>query len=207
MKIDIKDEKRLKELAKEFNLSPAKFLNNIVDGLSFPPGFKDEARKSSLKTAVHRALWGSYYARKLEEEVYAILGKHDYHIDDGEIDLEKRTCWFNMYFSSDEKLIDLDSIHFQLNEGSSALVAAQRTIDEISSWDKIEEAQSAVTEAAGDHFSDSRDLDIEFHEIDENSIAIEITIEDEDVVYLPKLKEINKAMDEIEYKFRKVLSS
>lgn len=112
-----------------------------------------------------------------------------------------------MYFSSDEKLIDLDSVHFQLNEGSSALVTAQRTIDEISSWDKIEEAQSAVTEAVGDYFSDSRDLDIEFHEIDENSIAIEITIEDEDVVYLPKLKEINKAMDEIEYKFRKVLSS
>jgi len=197
---------KIEELSEEFNQDPKSFVIDLFECLSFPPGFKEEARKSSFKTALSRALHGSLFARKLEEEVYAILGKHDYHIDDGEIDLENRTCWFRMYFSDDEKKIDLTSLHFELEEGSSAIILLERILEDFSNWENFEAAQAAAKEETQNHFDDPRELELEFSEgYDDNSVDMMLTIEDEEVSYLPKLTEINKAMDEMEYKFRKAL--
>jgi len=66
-----------------------------------------------------------------EEEIYSILGKYDYHLEDGGIDFENRSCWFRMYFTGDEKKIDLDSVHFQINDGGGALVTVERTLEDI----------------------------------------------------------------------------
>jgi len=203
--IKIKDTKKLKELAKEFHLAPAKFLNDVVDDLSFPPGFKEEARKYSFKTVLHRALWSSYYAKKLEEEVYSILGKYDYHIEDGEIDLKERTFWFRMYFTTDEKIMDMDAVHIQFDAGR-ALVSVERTLDELSDLDRLNEAEQKANEELEGHFGDAEEVDFEFQEpFDGNSVTMELTIADSDYHYLPDLKEINDVLDKLEYIIRKSL--
>lgn len=205
MNIKIKNVKKIKELAKEFHRSPAAFLNDVVEGLSFPPGFKEEVRKYSFETVIHRALRSSFYAKKLEEEVYSILGKYDYHIEDGEIDLKERTFWFRMYFTTDEKIIDMDAVHIQFDTGR-ALVSVERILDELPTIDKLEEAEESVNDELEGHFGDVRAVEFEFHEpIDKNSVTMELTIEDGDYRYLPNLKEINDVLDELEYIIRKTM--
>ena len=209
MDIEIHDEKKLKELADEFGEKPEDFLNNVVEGLSFPPGFKNESIKSSFSTALHRALWGSYNSAKLEEAIYEILGKYDYHIDDGDIDFETRTCWFHMYFTENEKKLDLDEVHFQLNDGSSALVLVTKTLEGISDWKNLESAQAAASEDMFQYLDDPREIELEFGDMYDHDgkeyLTITLTVEDEDVSYLPKLDELDNTLHEIEHKFRKAL--
>lgn len=203
--VKIKDTKKLKELAKEFHLTPSKFLNDVVESLSFPPGFKDEARKYAFKTVLHRALWSSYYAKMLEEEVYGILGKYDYHIEDGGIDLKERTFWFRMYFTTDEKIIDMDAVHIQFDTGR-ALVAVERTLEELPNLNMLDEAEGKANEELEEYFGDVEEVTFEFQEpVDENSVTMELTITDSDYHYLPDLKEINEVLDKIEYIIRKSL--
>ncbi len=205
MDIKIKDTKRLKELAKEFHRTPATFINDIIDGFSYPPGFKEEAQKHSFKTVLHRALWSSYYGKMLEEEVYSILGKYDYHIEDGEIDLKERTFWFRMYLTTDEKKIDMDAVHIQFDTGR-ALVAVERTLEEIPNLDRLDEAEQKVREELDGEFGDAEEVDFEFHDpLVENSVTMELTISDSDYHYLPDLKEINDVLDKLEYITRKNL--
>jgi len=185
-------------------MSPTIFLNTVIENFVAPPGFMNEAKKSSFGTALHRALWGSYYARMIEEEIYSILGKHDYHIEDGEINFKNRSCWFSMYFTADEKIIDLDSVHFQLNDGGGALVTVERTIDEIyyNDEDKLDDAESRALEILQSEFDALHD-NFHFHDpIEENELTMELRIDEENVSYLPKLKELNDVMNKIEYVVR-----
>ncbi len=209
MNIKINDEKKLRELSGEFGQKPEDFLNAVVDGLSFPPGFKNESIKSSFSTALHRALWGSYNSAKLEEAIYEILGRYDYHIDDGEIDFETRTCWFHMYFTDNEKKLDLDEVHFQLNEGSSALVSATKTLEGISDWKNLESAQGAASEDMFQYLDDPLEIQLEFQDVYEHDgkeyLPMVLTVEEEEVSYLPKLDAVDNVLHEIEHKFRKAL--
>jgi len=178
--VKIRDEEKLKKLADEFGQEPEDFINNVVSGLSLPPGFKNESIKSSFATALHRALWGSYNSAKLEESIYEILGRYDYHIDDGEIDFETQTCWFHMYFTDNEKKLDLDEVHFQLNEGSSAQVSVTKTIEGISEWKNIESAQAIASEDLWQYLNDPRNIELEFHDVYEHDgkyfLPMELTV-------------------------------
>ncbi|MDE1764946.1 MAG: hypothetical protein KGI27_01595 [Thaumarchaeota archaeon] len=186
-------------------MTPTTFINDVIEGFSYPPGFKEEAQKHSFKTVLHRALWSSYYGKMLEEEVYSILGKYDYHIEDGGIDLKERTFWFRMYLTTDEKKIDMDAVHIQFNTGSS-LVSVERTLEEVSNLDKLDDAEASVREELEGSFGDAEQVEFEFQEpLDENSITMELTISDADYHYLPDLKEINDVLDKLEYIVRKSL--
>ena len=207
MDIKIKEPKKLKELAKEFHRTPTSFINDIIEGFAYPPGFKEEVRKNSFRFAFARALWRSYYGQKLEEEIYEVLGKYDYHIEDGEIDLQKRTCWFSLAFSADEKHVDLDSVHVQLDEGSAALVTVTRTIDQVSlDGKKLKAAEKVAWEELSGEFSDAPNVEFEFWDpMSDNEITMELRVDEEHFSYLPKLKELNEVMDKIEYTVRKIL--
>jgi hypothetical protein len=141
----------------------------------------------------------------LEEEVYSILGKYDYHIEDGEIDLKERTFWFKMYFTTDEKKIDMDAVHIQFDTGR-VLVAVERTLDEVSNLDSLDEADQKVREELDGEFGNAEEVEFEFQDpLDENSVTMELTISNSDYHYLPDLKEINDVLDKLEYIIRKSL--
>lgn len=209
MNIKINDEKRLKELADEFGEKPEDFLNNVVKGLHFRPEFKNESIKSSFSTALHRALCGSYNTTKLEQSIYEILGRYDYHIDDWEIDFKTRTCWFHMYFTDNKKKLDLDEVHFQLNEGSGALVFVKKSIEVVSDWKNLESACAAASKDLSQYLDGPSESWLEFDEIYDHEgkkyLPMILTVKDGDISYIPKLDALDNALHKIEPKFRKAL--
>jgi len=209
MKIDIRDEEKLKKLEDEFHESPEDIINYMLDSFN-EYQFLEIARKSSLKTALYRHSGNLMIVKGLEYEIYEIFGEYDYHIDDCGFDFVNKTFWFLMYVSGDEKKIDLDEMHFQLNEGSSVQVSVKKSIEGISNWEKLDKAIDNAKVELSNHFTDNENTRIEFMDImddEDDYIEMEITIGDTDIGYLPKLDECDRVMTEIEHSFRKALES
>ncbi len=207
MKINIKDEEKLKKLAEEFHESEDDIVNYMLDSFN-ENQFKEIARKSSLKTALYRHSHNLMTIRGLEYEIYAILGEYDYHIEDSGFDFKNKTFWFLMDVSEDEKKIDLDQVHFQINEGSSVQISVKKFINKISNWDKLDDAIDVAKEGLTNHFLDCDHVLLEFDERlddEDDYIGMEINIGDFQIEYIPKLDECDKVMTEIEHKFRKAL--
>ena len=197
------------KLENEFHESPEDIINYILDSFN-DHQFLEITRKSSLKTALYRHSGNLMIVKGLEYEIYEIFGHYDYHVDDYEFDFANKTLWFLMYVSADEKRIDLNEIHFQLNECSSVQVSVKKFIDRISSWEKLDKAIDNAKEELTNHFLDSEHTRIEFMDImddKDDSIEMEIMIGDFKIRYLLKLYECDRVVTEIEYSFRKALES
>jgi len=207
MKIDIRDKEKLKKLEDEFHESPEDIINYMLDSFN-EHQFLEIARKSSLKTALYRHSHNLMTVKGLEYEIYEILGDYDYHIEDCSFDFNNKAFWFVLAVSEDEKKIDLDEIHFQLNEDGSVQISVKKFIEGTFCWDKLDDAIVVAKEEMTNHFLDNEYVSINFDDVlndEDDYIGMEIMIGDNDIKFVPKLDECDRVMTEIEHHFRKAL--
>lgn len=211
MEVKIKDAKKLKELAKKYHQTPAALVNAFIEALpAAHRSFDEVAKKTSFRRALGMALWNSEIAYGILQTIEQQLGKHDYEsIEDFGFDPQERSFWFLIDISENEKVVDIDQIHVEVNPGS-AILSVMRWVEGIyatdEEWDEIRAALPEYDlpydlddshsdeggEILGKKYPDSITIDLTFREL-------------EDFSEMPTLVEANEQLNEVERSIRQIL--
>jgi len=195
MKIEIKNEKILREISKKMHKKPAKLIEETIEALDhLPPSFENKARKMTYQNALLDTFTDSRSGEIVNEIMYENLGKGDYYVDEMNMELDKMKFWFSLSFVSTERVLDIDQVDIWMEPGWASLEAT-RTIKMRYSKklkDAIEEIKDIPAEGV-----------IDISDVWDNYIILHIELEEEGFDYLPKLKSINNSFDEAEKILRK----
>lgn len=207
MDVKVKDGKKLKELAKKYHMTPAGLVNAFVEALPAAHRTFDEvAKKTSFRRALGMALWNSEFAYGILSTIEQQLGKHNYEsIEDFGFNPRERSFWFLIDIGENEKVVDIDQIHVEVNPGS-AVLSVKRWVEGIyatdEEWDEIRAAlpeydlddsySDEGVELLGKTYPDSITIDLTFREMEEFE-------------EMPALVEANEQLNEVERAIREFL--
>lgn len=195
MKIEIKNEKTLKEISKKMHKKPTKLLDETVEALKhLPPFFEKNARKMTYQNALYDMFTDSRTGMLVNEIMYDNFGKGDYFVEEMNMDFEKMHFWFSLAFVTSERVLNIDHVDVWMEPGWASMEAI-RTI-KMRYSKKLDKAIQEFREIPEEGIIDIED-------VWDNHITLHIELEEEGFVYLPKLKDVNHYFDEAEKILRK----